>query len=320
MNSRERYRLVSEGPLWVVVGPTATGKSTLAARLASEVGGEIVSADSVQVYRYFDIGSGKPSEEELALAPHHLIDVRDPLEPLEASVFAELAREAIEEIRSRGKVPIVCGGTFLWVRALIYGLADAPAGDEGIRERHRKWAEAEGRGALHAELQKVDPKSAARLHENDLIRVSRALEVFELSGKTLSAIQAEHGFREAHYDATLISLDWERESYDERLALRVRKMVEAGWVPEVRSLLERGYGAARAMDAVGYRQVRAHVESPGELNAELLIEEVVRITRVFARRQRTWLRDEPQLSAPVGALEDDSALRELIERLPNVRG
>ena len=276
--------------LLVVVGPTASGKSTLAAQLGASLNGEVINADSVQVYRHFDIGSGKPSREELALCPHHLLDVCDAREPMDASRFADLADEAIADVASRGRVPIICGGTFLWVRALLFGLAEAPAGDESLRQEHQAFALAHGRQALHQRLAKVDPASAQRLHENDLVRVSRALEVFELSGRKLSDIQAEHGFREERYPAKLIGIDWPRQEYDERVLLRVRRMFDAGFLQEVRGLLERGYGGTRAMDSVGYRQVQDALQT-GEVNQEELILEIARVTRIFARRQRTWLRD-----------------------------
>jgi len=302
---------VKKDPLLVIVGPTATAKTSFAIRLAERLQGEIISADSVQVYRDFNIGSGKPDAEELSRAPHHLLDIRDALEPLEAMAWAELARSKIEEIRERGAVPIVCGGTFLWIRALLYGLADAPAGDEGIRSRHREIAEDKGRAFLHEELAKVDEKSAARLHPNDLLRVSRALEVFELSGRTLSAIQEEHGFRDCRYDARLIALEWERPVYEDRLRARIVMMLRSGWKQEVEALLQSGYGSARAMDAVGYRQVRQAVEAEAQgvkVEEETLAEDVTRVTRIFARRQRTWLRDEKIELKPSSILDDELEL------------
>lgn len=307
-----------KAPLIIIVGPTATAKTELAVLLAERAGGEIVSADSVQVYRHFDKGSGKPSVEERARAPHHLIDIRDPLEPLEAKQWAELAQEKINEIRTRGGVPIVCGGTFLWVRALIFGLAAAPAGDAGIRERHREMAQAEGRAALHRKLQEVDPVSAQRLHENDFVRVSRALEVHEISGTPLSTLQQRHGFREPRFSARLVSVDWERSQYEERLRKRVLAMLEAGWVEEVRELIKRGYVTARAMDTVGYRQVRAALETrevEAELNVDELALAITQVTRVFARRQRTWLRDEEILRFPAGDLQNVARIEALFEEL-----
>jgi tRNA dimethylallyltransferase len=163
------------GELLAIVGPTASGKTALAVALAEQLDGEIVSADSVQVYRGFDVGSGKPTPDELRRAPHHLVSALDPMAPIDASSWAELASKAIDDVRARGKVPIVCGGTFLWVKALIFGLAEAPSASPEVRARHRATAEAEGRPALHHRLATVDPESAARLHPNDLVRVSRAL-------------------------------------------------------------------------------------------------------------------------------------------------
>jgi tRNA dimethylallyltransferase len=280
-----------EDEILTVVGPTASGKTELAIRLAERFGGEVIGADSVQVYRRFDLGSGKPTAEERARAPHHLIDVADPLDPLDAQRYADLAGRALADVRARGRVPIVCGGTFLWVRALVLGLAPAPPADPAIRARHHALAAAEGRAALHAELAKVDPESAARLSPNDLVRVSRALEIHELSGKPQSAWFAEHGFRESRHRARFLGVQRERDEIDRRIEARTLAWLEAGWVDEVRHLIAEGYGEARAMGSVGFRQVKEHLEGAipeGELKAA-----IVRATRVFVRRQRTWIRDEP---------------------------
>ncbi len=280
-------------PLLVVVGPTASGKTALAVRLAAERGGEIVSADSVQVYRHFDIGSGKPSADERARAVHHLLDVLDPNDPIDAAGWATLAARTIDDIRARGREPIVCGGTFLWVRALLFGLAGAPPADAAIRARHRARAEAEGRPALHAELARLDPESAARLAPNDLVRVSRALEVHELTGVPLSRWQAEHGFRSPRYTARLVGVRREREELDRRIEARVRAMLAAGLIDEVRALTAAGYGSSRAMGAVGYKQVSLALAADVPTDTDALALSIVRATRIFARRQRTWLRDEP---------------------------
>jgi len=280
-------------PLTVVVGPTASGKTALAVRLAEERGGEIVSADSVQIYRRFDIGSGKPSAEERARVVHHLVDLLDPNEPIDAAGWATLAARAIDDIRARGREPIVCGGTFLWVRALLFGLAGAPPADAVIRARHRARAESEGRPALHAELAQVDPESAARLAPNDLVRVSRALEVHELTGVPLSRWQAEHGFRTPRYVARLVGVRRDRDELDRRIEARVQAMLAAGWIDEVRALNAAGYGSSRAMGAVGYKQVSLALANGAPIDLSALALSIVRATRIFARRQRTWLRDEP---------------------------
>ncbi len=277
--------------LWVVVGPTASGKTTLAIELAEQFAGEIISADSIQIYRYFDLGSGKPTDAELARAPHHLVDFVDPLDCFDAARFVALADEAIAEVRNRQKTPIICGGTFLWVKALLFGLAPSPPADAELRRQYEQLVQSQGRAALHARLAAVDPVSAERLEPNDFVRVSRALEVFELSGKPLSQWHAEHQFKTQRHRATLFGLQRERSELDERIFQRTKEWLELGWIDEVRQLLDRGYGAARAMDSVGYRQVRDHID--GKLDKAVLHETIVRATRTFVRRQRTWLRDQP---------------------------
>ncbi|MFO0612584.1 MAG: tRNA (adenosine(37)-N6)-dimethylallyltransferase MiaA [Polyangiaceae bacterium] len=281
------------GEILVVVGPTASGKTSLAIALAARFDAEIVSADSVQIYRRFDAGSGKPSAEELARARHHLIGAVDPLDKMDAAIFAGLADGAIADIRARGKAVIVCGGTFLWVKALVQGLAPlAPSSDE-IRARHRAIAEAEGRARLHALLLEVDPASAARLAPNDLVRVSRALEVFELTGETLSARHDAHGFRANRYPYRLLRPRCTGAELDVAVAKRVDAFFAAGWIEEVEGLVADGLGRARAMESVGYRQVAAFVAAGKATPIDELKASIVRATRVFAMRQRTWLRDAP---------------------------
>jgi tRNA dimethylallyltransferase len=279
-------------PLLVIVGPTASGKTELALSIAEGSDGEIVSADSVQVYRGFDIGSGKPSEQERHRIPHHLIDCADPLDAMDAARWAALADSAIADIRARNKTPIICGGTFLWVRALLYGLAPAPPADPDVRRRHESVVESRGRPALHAELSSVDPATASRLSPNDFVRVSRALEVYELTGTPMSKWQTEHGFRTTRHDFRLVGIGRSREDLNARIAARVRAMLDAGWIDEVRGLVSRGYRGARAMNAVGYRQIAEAVDS-GDVRPDALFETIDRATRIFARRQRTWLRDQP---------------------------
>jgi tRNA dimethylallyltransferase len=274
--------------LLAIVGPTATGKTDLSLDLAERLGGEIVSADSVQVYRGFDIGSGKPSLADRARAPHHFIDTCDPTEPIDAATYAREASRVIAEIRNRDRVPILCGGTYFWVRALVLGLMNAPPGDRAIRERHKALVDEKGRAALHASLAAVDPVGAARLHPNDVVRVSRALEIFELSGRTITEWQAAHGFREKQMEATLVGIPVPPDRLTERIAKRVDHWLETGWIDEVRELIRLGYGASRAMGSVGYAEVRAYLG--GSLERSDLRTNIVRSTRIFARRQRTWLK------------------------------
>jgi len=280
-----------EGELLVVVGPTASGKTDLALELGERFGGEIIGADSVQIYTRFDLGSGKPSAAERARVPHHLVDVLDPLAPLDAASFVARADAAIGDVRARGRVPIVCGGTFLWVKALLRGLAPMPPASPEARARHEALVATSGRAALHAELRRVDPESAGRLAPNDTVRVSRALEVFELTGKPQSAWHAEHSFAEVRHRARLLGVFRERDELDRRIAARTAGWLREGWLEEVRALVRDGYADARAMGSVGYRQVREHLD--GSLPTGDLGASIVRATRVFVRRQRTWLREEP---------------------------
>ena len=285
--------LIEEKPerLLCVVGPTASGKTDLAIATCERVGGEIVSADSVQIYRGFDIGSGKPTSEERARAPHHLIDVLDPLETADAMAYARLAEAAIADVRGRGKIPVLCGGTFFWVRALVLGLAAAPSADAAVRARHRAVVAERGPVALHEELARVDPASAARLHPNDVLRVSRALEIHELSGRTMSEHHAEHGFKAPRMESVMIGVTTTPEELTERIARRVDGWLAQGWIEEVRALVANGYGEARAMGSVGYAEVRAHAS--GTLPREALRDLIVQSTRIFARKQRTWLKSAP---------------------------
>lgn len=280
-----------EGELLVVVGPTATGKTELAIELCRAWDGEIVSADSVQIYTRFDVGSGKPTAAERETARHHLIDAVEPTEAIDAAQFAAMADAAIADVRSRGRLPIVCGGTFLWIKALLFGLAKMPAADPAIRSRHAEQAEREGRESLHRLLRVHDPDAADRLAPNDFVRVSRALEVWELTGRTQTSWHAAHGFAEPRYTARLVGRHHERDELDRRIEARTRKWLAEGWIAEVEQLREDGYRRTRAMASVGYREVLAHVE--GELPRDDLELAIVRATRRFVRRQRTWLRDEP---------------------------
>ncbi|HEX3775039.1 MAG TPA: tRNA (adenosine(37)-N6)-dimethylallyltransferase MiaA [Polyangiaceae bacterium] len=285
--------MTSDDRLWVVVGPTASGKTALAVELCEAHDGEIVSADSVQVYRHFDVGSGKPSAEERARARQHLIDVIEPNEPMDAARFTELAELAIAEIRGRGKRPIVCGGTFLWVRALLHGLVPAPPADAALRARHQARVNEVGRAGLHADLGRVDPEAARRLAPNDFVRVSRALEVFELTGVRMSDWQAAHGFKTSRHEARLLGVRREKAELDQLILARCRAMLAAGWVAEATRLLQAGYAETRPFSSVGYKQIAQALSREEPIDLAELELAIFRATRVFARRQRTWLRDQP---------------------------
>ncbi len=273
--------------LLAVVGPTGTGKTALACELAHELDGEIVSVDSVQIYRGVDLGSGKPSVGELARAPHHLVSCVDLDAPMDAGLFVAMADEAIAQVRARGRVPILCGGTFLWMKALVDGLAEMPAANEELRAEYARVAELEGRAALHARLAAVDPISATKLAPNDFVRVSRALEVYAVTGMTLSAFHEQHGFRDKRHSVHYAGIVINEPRYTEAVTARVRSWLSAGWVDEVQTLRDAGFGASRALQSVGFAQVSAFLD--GALSRDELEGAIVRATRVFARRQRTWL-------------------------------
>lgn len=277
---------IERDELLVIVGETASGKTSLAIELARKYDGEIVGADSVQVYRGFDIGSGKPTPEELAGVRHHLLDVAEPDEDFDAARFVELADAAIADIRSRGRLPIVCGGTYLWVRALLFGLASAPRAPKELRAALQEEAARVGSPALHARLALIDPASAARLHPNDAVRIIRALEVHASTGRPLSELQSEHGFRTVRHRARQVAIKHPREIIEARIERRVDEMLARGWVEEVRGLLAKGYGNTRPMAAVGYAEVKRHLEGATDVELRTAI---YRATKTFARRQRTWL-------------------------------
>lgn len=287
MSAARAIALAKESELLCIVGPTASGKTDLAFEVCAAVDGEIISADSIQIYRGFDIGSGKPTLEERRTVNHHFVDTHAPNETIDAAEWARLAEAAIAEVRARKKTPIVVGGTFFWVRSLTLGLVSAPAADANVRARHKALVEAEGRPALHAELAKVDPASATRLHPNDFVRVSRALEVYELSGRTMTSFQTEHGFKSQRFAAKLIAREHDASALTARIAARAEAWLAGGFIEEVEGLIANGYGEARPMGSVGYAEVRAYLEN--KLPRAELLEAIVRSTRIFARKQRTWL-------------------------------
>lgn len=286
----EREVAESRDELVCLVGPTASGKTALAVDLAARVGGEIVSADSVQIYARFDAGSGKPTAEERARARFHLVGTESPDAPMDAARFTQLADAAIDDVRARGRVPIVCGGTWLWVKALTQGLAELPARDASLRAAHHALVAEQGARALHEALARVDPDGAARLHPNDTVRVSRALEVHALTGRPLGELQRAGAAAAPRHPSRVYALAVPPPRLDTRIAARVDAFFADGWVDEVRALLEDGLGDARAMGAVGYKEVRLHLE--GGLREDELRPAIVRATRTFARKQRTWLRSE----------------------------
>ena len=280
--------------LLLLVGPTASGKTALACELAERLGAEIVSADSQQCYRGLDRVTAKPTALEQARARHHLLDVADPEEQLDAAAFMRLADAAIAEIAARGKRVIVAGGTGLWIRALINGLVDAPGADPAFRAGLRTELEERGPEAIHARLAAVDPESAARIGKTDRVRVERALEVHALSGRPLSELHRAHAFAERRYQAMRIFLDPPRALLAERIAARTRELWSTGTLErETRWLLERiarAPAAARALKIIGYGECARWLEQGGP--PEAMLETVNARTRQYGKRQRTWFARE----------------------------
>ena len=280
-------------PLVAIVGPTASGKSALALRLARERGGEIVSCDSLQVYRGLDVGSAKATPEERAAVPHHLVDVADPGETFSAADYARLAREALGGIRSRGRLPIVAGGTGLYLRALLQGLFAGPSRDDALRARLEAAADRFGDARVHRLLARVDPEAAARIPPRDRVRVVRALEVYRATGRPIT--EGHRGGTEPlrGYSVLVVGLDPGRDELRRAVTERTRRMVAGGLVEEVRGLLAGGLGPeVRPLQAIGYRQALAVVR--GELGVEEAEQAIVASTLRFAKRQRTWFRHQAE--------------------------
>ncbi|MEA1923235.1 MAG: tRNA (adenosine(37)-N6)-dimethylallyltransferase MiaA [Pseudomonadota bacterium] len=272
-------------------GPTAVGKSAVALEVARECRAEIVNGDSLQVYRYLDIGTAKPDLEERSLVPHHLFDILDPDQPFNATDFQVRADAVIAEIRSRGRLPLVVGGTGLYLRALLFGLCPMPDIDAGVRAELEGRLAREGSEALHAELARYDAPMAARLAPRDRTRVMRALETILSTGKSLAHFQEQHQFLNPRYRFLHIFLDLEREQLYQRINQRVEVMLEKGLVDEVKGLLEKGFGAElKPLKSIGYRQINDYLA--GRIPLDQAVADIKQATRRYAKRQLTWFRND----------------------------
>jgi len=271
----------------VICGATGIGKTSVGIELAEMFGGEILSADSMQIYRYMNIGTAKPTPAELAQVAHHMIDIVDPDEDYDAVLFSKQARDRIAKIAKRGRIPFIVGGTGLYIKALLHGLFQSRPVDPKIRSRLKQEAEENGSQALHERLQQLDPDTADRLHLNDAYRIIRALETIESTGKPISELHQEHGFEDDPFDAIKIGLQMDRQGLYARIDQRVDMMMEAGLVDEVKRLLEMGYSAElKSMQSIGYRHVVEFLEE--KLPWDECLRTLKRDTRRFAKRQYTW--------------------------------
>ena len=276
--------------LIVIIGPTAVGKTKLSIELAKRYNGEIISGDSMQIYKGMDIGTAKIKEHEMEGIPHHLIDIKSPDESFSAAEFQSLVRDEITKITSRGKIPIIAGGTGLYIQSVIYDyqFSDAPS-DEDFRERLEKQAAEEGIDGLYAQLEEIDPKSAEKIHPNNIRRVIRALEVFHCTGKTMSDFQ-ETQIPESMYNLALIGLIMEREKLYDRINQRVDLMMEEGLLSEVERLYHSGLRDCQSIQAIGYKELYDFFDA--RVSLEDAICQLKQNSRRYAKRQLTWFRNK----------------------------
>lgn len=277
----------------VLVGPTAVGKTAVAIDLALKLGGEIVNADSLQVYREIDIGTAKPTPAERSLVPHHLVDVARPDEAYDAARYMREGRQVIRELKAQGGLPLVAGGTGLYIKALLHGLFADGGASPAIRERLQEEVRTQGLAALYERLSRADPETAARLPSGDTYRIVRALEVVEATGRPLSALLAEHRFRDSPYTTVKLGLTMPREELYARIDRRVDLMLAAGWLEEVERLLKRYEASIKPLQSLGYRHLVAHLQ--GQVSWEEAVAQIKRDTRRYAKRQLTWFRADPEV-------------------------
>lgn len=279
----------------VLCGPTGVGKTAAAVAIAKGFNAEVVNADSMQIYRYMNIGTAKPGMEERRAVKHHLIDILDPDQSFSAASYAAAARTVIDDLHQKGTLPLVVGGTGLYIKALLHGLFKEDSKTPGIRARLKAEAARLGSETLHARLQRLDPESARRIHPNDTVRIIRALEICESTQTPLSKLHAAHGFSQKPYDVLKIGLTLERNVLYGRINRRVDQMLAAGLLEEVESLLKRGYDPAlKSMQSIGYRHMVQFIQK--ERSWEEAVALMKRDTRRYAKRQWTWFKADPKVN------------------------
>ena len=283
-----------KSPLICIVGPTAVGKTEITVQLAQHLNAEIVSLDSRQIYREMDIGTAKPTLAQRGAVPHHLINCVDVDQPFSVAEYQRLADTAIEDIRERGKRPMAVGGAGLYFRGLIDGLFEGPGADAEIRAKLQREADEHGNVALHERLHRCDPEAANRIHPNNLVRVIRALEVYELIGKPISTLQQQWKTNEPRYPFRAFGLNMPREVLYRRIEDRVDRMIEIGLIEEVKGLLDQGYPRdCVAMQSFGYKELIDHLDGKRTLDEAIAL--LKQNTRRFAKRQLTWFRNDPRI-------------------------
>ncbi len=278
----------------VICGPTGIGKTSAAIKTAKIFDGEIISADSMQIYKYMDIGTAKPSPDEQAQVFHHMINILEPDESFNAAKFAVLARDRITALHRKGGLPFVVGGTGLYIKALVHGLFHTESEDPDVRRRLKKLEEEKGTGYLYTRLIQIDPETAERLHSNDTLRIIRALEIHAMTGSTISGFHQRHNFSDLPYRALKIGLHMDRQLLYERINQRVDEMVKAGVLDEVNRLLEKGWSPElKSMQSIGYRHMVDFIK--GKVAWDETIRILKRDTRRYAKRQLTWFRKDPEI-------------------------
>jgi len=285
---------VSKPNIIVICGPTGLGKTSVSIELAIDLHGEIIGADSMQIYRYMDIGTANATLNEQARVPHHLIDIVDPDEPFDAAMFAKMAGEMIMKLHAKDIVPFIVGGTGLYIKALVHGLSHAGPSDTDIRKRLKEVELLQGSGFLYEKLSKCDQEAAERIHPNDTYRIIRALEVYEATGMAISQYSKDHGFEKRRFNVLKIGLHMEREALYDRINRRVDAMIEEGLVDEVKTLLGRGYSEdLKSMQSIGYRHMVDFIK--GRITLEEAVRTLKRDTRRYAKRQMTWFKADPEI-------------------------
>ena len=278
----------------VITGPTAVGKSSLAIDLAIRFGGEVVNADSMQVYRGMDVGTAKTRVEERRGVSHHLLDVVDPDEEFNAAIFRRLSLPVLTETRDRGNIGFVVGGTGLYIKALLGGLLYCPEPDPQLRLELQGICEQEGTEVLHQQLRLLDPGAAEKIHPNDRVRIIRALEIMHSAKESLSSLMQDHAFKDRSFDSIKICLHREREDLYHRINQRCACMLEEGLIQEVEGLLKKGYAShLKPMQSIGYRHALHYLE--GKWDTEETLSQLRRDTRRYAKRQLTWFRADPEM-------------------------
>jgi len=280
--------------LVILLGPTACGKSDLAFKLAGDFGFEIISADSLQIYKHFDIGTAKPAVETLSSIQHHLIDIVKPDCEFNAGLFRKSATQVIDILLTKNKKILVVGGTYLYVRVLTEGLIEGVEPDSNYREQLRTQQYLYGNGYIYNELKKIDPQSAERIEENDYVRIERALEVYHLTGIKMSQLQKQHSFSEKQYDVFKIGIDIEREILKNIIEIRLDKMLKDGFTDEIIKLRDMGYDKTlKPMQSIGYKEINDYLD--GLISFETAKEKIIINTRRLAKRQMTWLRRDKDI-------------------------